>query len=229
MDGPIEYLYIIKMNESAYIKIGVSESPEERLKELQTGNPELLYLLRTIPFTYAYPVEAMLHERYAAMQQAGEWFELSAEALGQLLLEQFPDALPHRRYVAARVTYGAQPQPPGRFRRPPSPMPVSPEYALLQLLCHHGHLVEQVQRQISPDEFFDTDLRAIYTVLADQAVAGGRTFSPRMFTEVTSPRQTQLLTQMAMESTLSNPTEIAAALQQCITQIKQRAPRVIAS
>jgi hypothetical protein len=225
MTEPIEYLYIIKMNECNRVKIGVSESPEARLKELQTGNPELLYLLRTIPFAHAYPVEEMLHERYAAVQQAGEWFELSPEALAQLLLEQFPDALPHRRYVATRVTYGAHTsRAPARLRRQPSPAPVSPEYALLQMLCHNSHLFEQVQRQVSPDDFHDADLRAVYMVLANRALAGGPTVFPRMREESLHPRQTQLLTQMAMESTLRNPTEIAAALHDCITRIKQRLP-----
>ena len=60
-----------------------------------------------------------------------------------------------------------------RARRPPSPTPVSPEYALLQMLCHNVRLLEQVQHQVSPEDFHDADLRAIYTVLADRAPEGG--------------------------------------------------------
>jgi DNA primase len=116
-------------------------------------------------------------------------------------------------------------QAPVRPRRPPSPIPVSPEYALLQLLCHNMRLLEQVQRQVSPDDFHDADLRAIYTVLAGQALADGPTVFPRMLEEAANPRQTQLLTQMAMESTLMNPTDVTTALHDCITKIRQRQPK----
>jgi hypothetical protein len=40
------------------------------------------------------------------------------------------------------------------------------------------------------------------------------------------PRQTQLLTQMAMESIPTNPTEVSAALYDCIMKIRQRQPKV---
>jgi hypothetical protein len=46
-----------------------------------------------------------------------------------------------------------------------------------------------------------------------------------MLEEAANPRQIQLLTQMAMESTLTNPTEVSAALQDCITKIRQRQPK----
>jgi hypothetical protein len=46
-----------------------------------------------------------------------------------------------------------------------------------------------------------------------------------MLEEAANPRQTQLLTQMAMESTLTNPAEVSAALHDCITKIRQRQPK----
>jgi hypothetical protein len=46
-----------------------------------------------------------------------------------------------------------------------------------------------------------------------------------MLEEATNPRQTQLLTQMAMESMLTNPAEVSAALHDCITKIRQRQPK----
>jgi len=136
-----------------------------------------------------------------------------------------PEVLQRQMYPHQTPGERAPYQAPARFRRPPSPTPVSPEYALLQMLCHNVHLLEQVQRQVSPEEFHDADLRAIYMVLADRALAGGPTVFPRMLEEATNPRQAQLLTQMAMESTLTNPTEISAALHDCLTKIRQRQPK----
>jgi DNA primase len=136
-----------------------------------------------------------------------------------------PEVLQRQMYPHQTPRAHTPYQAPARSRRPPSPTPVSPEYALLQMLCHHVHLLEQVQGQVSPEDFHDTDLRAIYTVLAGRALAGGPTVFPRMLEEAANPRQTQLLTQMAMGSTLTNPTEVSAALHDCITKIRQRQPK----
>jgi hypothetical protein len=46
-----------------------------------------------------------------------------------------------------------------------------------------------------------------------------------MLEEAANPRQTQLLTQMAIESPLINPAEVSAALHDCITKIRQRQPK----
>jgi DNA primase len=136
-----------------------------------------------------------------------------------------PEVLQRQMYPHQAPREHTPYQAPVRSRRPPSPTPVSPEYALLQMLCHNVHLLDQVQDQVSPEDFHDADLRAIYTVLADRALAGGPTIFPRMLEEAANPRQTQLLTQMAMGATLTNPTEVSAALHDCITKIRQRQPK----
>ena len=136
-----------------------------------------------------------------------------------------PEVLQRQMYPHQAPRAHTPYQAPARSRRPPSPTPVSPEYALLQMLCHNVHLLDQVQDQVSPEDFHDADLRAIYTVLADRALAGGPTIFPRMLEEAANPRQTQLLTQMAMGATLTNPTEVSAALHDCITKIRQRQPK----
>jgi DNA primase len=136
-----------------------------------------------------------------------------------------PEVLQRQMYPHQTPREHTPYQAPVRPRRPPSPTPVSPEYALLQMLCHNVRLLEQVQHQVSPEDFHDADLRAIYTVLADRAPEGGPIVFPRMLEEAANPRQMQLLTQMAMESTLTNPTEVSAALHDCITKIRQRQPK----
>lgn len=136
-----------------------------------------------------------------------------------------PEVLQRQMYPPQTPREPTPYQAPARSRRPPSPTPVSPEYALLQILCHNVRLLEQVQRQISPEDFHDADLCAIYTVLAGRVLDDGPTVFPRMLEEATNPRQTQLLTQMAMESMLTNPADVSAALHDCITKIRQRQPK----
>lgn len=74
-------VYIIEDNK--YCKIGVSECPDARLKELQTGNPNRLKIIKTIRFckrkAFDYWIEKALHKEYAAYQQRidgtpTEWF-----------------------------------------------------------------------------------------------------------------------------------------------------------
>lgn len=73
----MDKIYLIKsLNEGVY-KIGVSKTPNKRLKEVQTGNPspiDILYLYET---EYAYKIETCLHNRYSHYNTHGEWFELS--------------------------------------------------------------------------------------------------------------------------------------------------------
>ena len=59
------------------IKIGVSIHPEERLKELQTGNHNKLIILRTIKCPDYKTLEKNLHQKYKSWNMHGEWFEFT--------------------------------------------------------------------------------------------------------------------------------------------------------
>lgn len=62
------------------VKIGYSdESPERRIKQLQTGNPRKLVLLGSIRGTLA--DEATLHQRFISRNVLQEWFKPSGELL----------------------------------------------------------------------------------------------------------------------------------------------------
>jgi DNA primase len=145
---------------------------------------------------------------------------LVAERLG------VPPEVLQRQMSPHQVPRAPAPQQgPVRPRRPPSPTPVSPEYALLQMLCHDVSLLEHVQEQVTPEDFHDGDLRAIYTMLLGRAPALGPMVFSQLIEAAAQPRQTQLLTQMAMASLPTNPTEVSAALYDCIMKIRQRQPK----
>lgn len=65
-----------------YIKIGYADSPRRRLKELQTGNPEKLDLMGTVPGGTAR--ERELHELFCDFHVKGEWFQLVTDILAYL-------------------------------------------------------------------------------------------------------------------------------------------------
>ena len=75
-------VYFIVDEQRQVVKIGMSQNPENRLKELQTGNPHPLTLAAIVPGGYV--LERQLHERFAAHRLSGEWFQLTREIRGQI-------------------------------------------------------------------------------------------------------------------------------------------------
>lgn len=68
-------------------KIGYSDNPEKRLKQLQTGNPEQLYLHHTISIvsSRARLVEQFIHSQINYKRTKGEWFRMSPEEAKSIL------------------------------------------------------------------------------------------------------------------------------------------------
>jgi hypothetical protein len=58
-------------------KVGYAESPEGRLRKLQTGSPVSLHLVRILDGTDR--DEVRLHEKFAPHHSHGEWFRLTDE------------------------------------------------------------------------------------------------------------------------------------------------------
>ena len=69
LKGTQPYTYLVQACDGGPVKIGSSDSPADRLRGLQTGNPRdlMIALLTCIP-------EAELHRRYADRHIRGEWF-----------------------------------------------------------------------------------------------------------------------------------------------------------
>lgn len=57
------------------IKIGIAENPRQRLRQLQTGNPEKLVLLGCIEDDH----EKDLHHKFRKYRVGGEWFTAEKE------------------------------------------------------------------------------------------------------------------------------------------------------
>jgi hypothetical protein len=72
-----QYLYLIKCQQ--YYKIGVANDVQSRLAQLSTGNPFELEPLTVSGFDNASAVETVLHQRFAAKRQRGEWFSLNSD------------------------------------------------------------------------------------------------------------------------------------------------------
>ena len=79
MRNNLKKIYLIRSQEESYYKIGISNNPIKRLKELQTGNPTQLKIISAYPSEYANLIEKTLHRRYSHLKKEGEWFYMSNE------------------------------------------------------------------------------------------------------------------------------------------------------
>lgn len=66
------FVYFIQGECGGAIKIGYSKNVTQRLKELQTGYPDILKVIKIIPGNEAR--EALIHEELAGYRLNGEWF-----------------------------------------------------------------------------------------------------------------------------------------------------------
>lgn len=74
------YIYLIHMGNTTFYKIGMSLDPEMRLRTLQTGNPQPLYLLHAQAVPDMRSAEISLHRRFETQRvpnlNVREWFDL---------------------------------------------------------------------------------------------------------------------------------------------------------
>lgn len=84
-------IYLITCD--GYTKIGHTDgSPNERLRQLQTGSPHTHLLLGIAPGDIAH--ERALHAEFADCHIRGEWFELTIDQARHILTRHIPSVLP---------------------------------------------------------------------------------------------------------------------------------------
>lgn len=71
------------------IKIGVSDNPKRRIKDIQTSNPLPVHLIRTFEAGQdAYIHEGHFHKLYKEFSTGGEWFEFSNDYFEEKVLPE---------------------------------------------------------------------------------------------------------------------------------------------
>lgn len=73
------WIYLMSNIENPNIyKIGMTKAKDidKRKKQLQTGNPNILFVNHAFETKYPFKVETMLHNKFAFKKILNEWFEL---------------------------------------------------------------------------------------------------------------------------------------------------------
>lgn len=74
-------IYAIQMKGQNLFKVGYAANPEQRLVELQIGNPFELIIYRRIETFFALEVEKVIHDLLSGYEVRGEWFEVKPEII----------------------------------------------------------------------------------------------------------------------------------------------------
>jgi predicted GIY-YIG superfamily endonuclease len=82
-------LYIVRCLVTDLIKIGITKDAGKRLKQLQTGSPTQLHLVKTfnVEPAEAHRIEAKIHRLCKSYHSHGEWFQKEAEATVRSILQ----------------------------------------------------------------------------------------------------------------------------------------------
>ncbi len=72
------FIYIIAASENGPVKIGYSERPERRVRQLQTGHATKLklYFSQPVAKSDARRIEKLIHTTVSYRRVVGEWFDL---------------------------------------------------------------------------------------------------------------------------------------------------------
>ena len=75
------YVYLIEsnLNDEILYKIGFSKNVEKRIKQLSTGNPGDLKLIKSYQTKWGRLAETNVHRHYDFKKIKGEWFKLDGD------------------------------------------------------------------------------------------------------------------------------------------------------
>ncbi len=71
------YVYFIEAVGLSRVKIGYSDDPEKRIKQLSTGSPVSLKIYAKVPGNQA--MEKEIHQRFSHLRVENEWFHFTNE------------------------------------------------------------------------------------------------------------------------------------------------------
>ena len=71
------YLYLLQCGE--HYKIGFSQTPRKRLRQLRTGSPHPIIVVHELRTAFYRQIEKKLHYKFADKRGRGEWFKLEPE------------------------------------------------------------------------------------------------------------------------------------------------------
>ncbi|MGL5064255.1 MAG: GIY-YIG nuclease family protein [Microcoleus sp.] len=78
------FIYVLKAEKSPYSKIGFTQNPKQRLKQIQAASGSVVSFVYLKESNDVVALEAKLHDLFKEKRVTGEWFELTSEDIEQI-------------------------------------------------------------------------------------------------------------------------------------------------
>jgi len=98
----MSYVYVISIDDLSLTKVGISDNPTSRLRQLSTGSPfkmRLALSIETPGRELAAALEQAFHRVQTDRRKNGEWFEMGADEACTLMAINFACCLKHQGNV----------------------------------------------------------------------------------------------------------------------------------
>lgn len=83
--GDISSIYILEILHQDIYKIGVSNKPDRRIRDIQSVLPYESKCLFKLKVNKAYDLESIIHNQYIDLSVKGEWFKLSKSQVIEII------------------------------------------------------------------------------------------------------------------------------------------------
>lgn len=80
-------IYIINIEDTDYYKIGVSQNPNRRIRDLESSTPFNIYLIYCKFYEKVYEIEQYIHNKINSNYIKSEWFKLEFETVYDIMKE----------------------------------------------------------------------------------------------------------------------------------------------
>lgn len=82
---PNSYLYILNIENTPHYKIGVSNKPRRRIKDIRASIPYIVNVLYIQKHKNTYELEEMIHDNFKEKELIHEWFNLNNHDVSTIL------------------------------------------------------------------------------------------------------------------------------------------------
>lgn len=82
---PHGYIYVLCINEFSLFKVGVSQNPKRRIKDIRAYLPFDLEIIYLSKYDNVYEIEDIFKEALEIFKHKGEWFKIDRHSMMELI------------------------------------------------------------------------------------------------------------------------------------------------
>ena len=148
MTERIAQVYLIRLGDTDYFKVGMTTDINGRIAALQTATPFDLHLIQAAAHKDAYSVEHDMHEMLKIYRVRNEWFQCNQIEIVRIFetvsaMATIDQSLDDRTLDIEAMEAAYFPPP------PPLPRPASPVNNQIEAMLRQGYSYRQIERKLN--------------------------------------------------------------------------------